>query len=138
MSNAKKLHLVPVLKTEQADYKATGLPDLPNRHGDVLESVSFGPRREMTLMITPLRWLGTRGYHGPAISVRFGGIVNFDEVQSLFRPRYCKESELNQIEYDEKHISKSGGLHLLLSFERIDVVVPIHCQSLTETEVTKA
>ena len=133
MSKAKKLYTITMPIAEQIGYKAAGLPELPGRHGDLLESVVFGPRREMTLSIKPLMWAGNKGYYGLAIIVRFGGIVNFDEVQETFEPRYCKESELNRIEYDQKQFSKPGDLHLLLSFERIDVVVAIYCQSITVT-----
>ena len=87
MSKAKKLHTVTMPTTEQIGYKAAGLPELPGRHGDLLESVVFGPRREMTLSIKPLMWAGNRGYYGLTITVRFGGIVNFDEVQETFKPR---------------------------------------------------
>lgn len=86
------------------------------------------------MKINPLMWAGNRGYFGPAIAVRFGGIVNYAEVQETFKPRYCKESELNAIEYDQEHYSKPGDLHLLLSFERISVIVVIHCSSVTITE----
>ena len=79
-------------------------------------------------------WAGNKGYYGPAITVRFGGIVNFEQVQETFKPRYCKESELNRIEYDQGQFSKLGDLHLLLSFERLNIVVAIHCHSLTVME----
>ena len=82
------------------------------------------------MKISPLLWAGNQGYYGPATAVRFGGIVNYDEVQAAFKPRYFKETELNGIEYDEKQLSKPGSLHLLLSFERIDVIVAIHCSRL--------
>lgn len=134
MSKTKKLYTVAAPKTEQVGHKAAGLPELPGRHGDYLENVAFGPRREMTVRIKPLLWAGNRGYYGPALAVRFGGIINFSEVQETFKPRYCKESELNAIEYDQEQFSKLGDLHLLLSFERIDVVVVIHCSSVTVME----
>ncbi len=130
----RMLYAVAPLKTEQAYGKHAALPELPGRHGDILEGVAFGPRREMIVEIKPLLWAGSRGFYGPAITVRFGGIVNYKEVQETFKPRYCKWSELNRIEYDEEQFSKPGDLHLLLSFERIDVVIVIHCSSLTITE----
>ena len=132
MSKAKKPYTVP--KAEAMGHRAAGLPELPGRHGDILESVAFGPRREMMLSIKPLMHAGNGGYYGLATTVRFGGIVNFDEVQALFKPKYCGESELNGIEYDQKQFSKSGDLHLLLSFERISVIIAIHCASLTVTD----
>ena len=136
----KKLYTIPVPKTEPAYGKHAALPELPNRHGDILENLIFGPRREMTVQIKPLMWAGNNGFYGPAILVRFGGIVNYEEVQETFKPRYCKESELNAVEYDQERYSKPGDLHLLLSFERIDVVIAIHCSSLmvTEPETEKA
>ena len=142
MSKTKKLYTITQPKTQEPHGKDAALPELPGRHGDHLESVAFGPRREMTVKIKPLRWAGNRGYYGPAVAVRFGGIVNYKEVQEAFKPRYCQESELNAIEYESEQYSKPGDLHLLLSFERIDVVIPIHCSSLTvkgpETETEKA
>ena len=68
------------------------------------------------------------------MSVRFGGIVNYQEVQELFKPRYCKESELDRIVYNPGQFSKPGDLHLIVSFERLEVRIFIHCHSLTVTE----
>ncbi len=135
MSKAKKqLYMVAPPETQESRGKSAALPELPGRHGDPLESVTFGPRREMTLWIKPLLWAGNNGFYGPAYAVRFGGIVNYAEVQETFKPRYCEESELNSIEYDKEQFSKPGDLHLLLSFERIDIVVNIHCSNLTVVE----
>ena len=100
----------------------------------MLESVAFGPRREMTVKINSLMWEGNRGYYGPATTMRFGGIVNYDQVREAFKPRYCQERELNSVEYDQGQSSKPSDLYLLLSFERISIIVAIHCHSLTVTK----
>ena len=130
----RKLYVVDPPNAQEVRGRDTSLPELPGRHGDPLESIEFGPRREMTVKIKPLLWAGNQGFYGPAYFVRFGGIVNYEEVLESFKPRYCQESELNAIEYDQGHFSKQGDLHLLFSFERIDTVVVIHCFSLTVTE----
>ena len=60
---------------------------LNNYHDARLESVAIGPRRELTLFIhlDPV-WNAT--ILEDAV-VRFGGIVNFDEVERFFSDMHC-------------------------------------------------
>ncbi len=97
------------------------LPELPHDFNHaIFENVILGPRRELTLKLNPLVWIGHRGYHAPAVTVRFGGIVNFAEVGWL--------------RYDTKQTSQPDDLYLRLEFERVEAHIVIHCHSLTVTE----
>ena len=112
-----------------------GLPELPSDFNHALfESVAFGPRREMTLKLNPLVWVGNRGLYGPAVTVRFGGIVNFEEVKALFAANHHKRSELGWLRYDTSQTSKPGDLYLHIEFERVEARIVIQCHSLTVTE----
>ena len=76
-----------------------GLPALPDfSHANVI-SVTLGPRRAVTLKLSPLLWVGDQGHYGPPFTVRLGGIVNFDEVSELFAANHHKRSELAWLRY---------------------------------------
>jgi len=113
-----------------------GLPQIPDHFFNhaLFKCVSLGPRRELTLELNPLIWVGHRGHHRPAVIVRFGGIINFEEVKALFEANHHKRSELGWLDYDKLHASKPGDLYLHLEFERVEARVVIHCHSLTITE----
>ena len=112
---------------------AVGLSELPDfGHAD-FEGVVLGPRRALTLTLVPLIWIGNQGLPGPAVTVRIGGIVNFEEVEALFAAGHHKRSELGWLNYDEENASKPHDLYLRLAFERVDSQVVIHCHSLTIT-----
>ena len=111
------------------------LPELPHDFNHaIFENVVLGPRCELTLKLNPLVWIGHRGYHAPAVTVHFGGIVNFAEVEALFALNYQEQSELGWLRYDTKQNSKPDDLYLRLEFERVEAHIVIHCHSLTMME----
>lgn len=61
-------------------------------------------------------------------------IVNYAEVEALFKLNHQGHSELGRLRYDTKKPSKPGELYLHIEFERVEVGVVIHCSSLTITE----
>ena len=99
-------------------------------HDAHLASFTLGPRRELTVEIAldPV-W----NKEGPSsVSVRFGGIENYDEVASFFRA-------LPQPERTDVHIAEVMGLRYVL--ERPNSVVidlagqnPLKIQSSHVTE----
>ncbi len=136
MSKENKLSLKPTAAAKLPRPNTAGLPQLPDHFFNhaLFEGVSFGPRRELTLGLKPLIWAGHQGHHDPAVMVRFGGIVNFEEVKALFDANPHKRSELGWLDYDKHHASKPGDLYLHLEFERVTARVVVHCSSLTITE----
>ena len=111
------------------------MPELPHDFNHAtFEGVVLGPRRELTLKLNPLVWVGHRGHHASAVTVRFGGIVNFAEVEALFALNYQEQSELGWLRYDAMQASKPSDLYLRLEFERVEAHIVIHCRSLTVTE----
>ncbi len=115
--------------------KKSDPPELSHDFNHALfEAVILGSRRELTLKLSPLVWVGYRGHHAPAVTVRFGGIVNFAEVETLFKLNHQEHSELGWLRYDTKQPSKLGELYLHIEFERVEARIVIHCSSLTFTE----
>lgn len=111
-----------------------GLPELPGDFNHAtFESVTVGPRRELTLELSPLVWVGNRGYHNAVVSVHLGGIVNFEQVKALFDENHHRRSELAYLRYDPNLVSKSGSIHLQLEFERVEAGTMIQCSHLTVT-----
>lgn len=95
-----------------------------------INGVTVGPRREVTLTISPLVWMGHNGRYATAVPVRFGGIENFAEVSAFFAGSPHERSELACLRYDERRRSKPGCLFFELVFERIDARLVIQCSSL--------
>ena len=108
-----------------------GLPALPDFSHANIESVTVGPRRAITMEISPLIWVRDQGHYGPPFTVRLGGIVNFDEVSELFAANHHKRSELAWLRYAMAYISKPGEQYLDLIFERVEARIVIHCQRVT-------
>ena len=106
------------------------LPDLKhNFHHALVESVQFGPRREVTMTIQALLWEGPSGHRSPNIYLRCGGIVNFDEVEAFFRMR--PSLEVAWLDYSKSQTSKPGNLFIELQAERTDAKLIIQCSSLS-------
>jgi hypothetical protein len=86
------------------------LPSLVHDFSDArIDAVVIGPRRELTLSITPLVWDGPNGRCGEPVRVR---------------------SELAWLRYAEGRRSKPGCLFFELVFERVDARLVIQCSSL--------
>ena len=129
--NRKQRHVA-----SKTDKTKLVLPPLPDFNDAVIQKVVIGPRREVTLLVQLLVWENSVGHHTPAITVRFGGIVNFDEVKAFFDIPHYRRSELCGIIYDKQQSSKPGNLFLELLYERVEARVIIQCSSfiITETE----
>lgn len=120
---------------EDSPSSLVGLPELPTDFNHArFEGVALGPRRELTLKLSPLVWVGSQGHHAPAMIVRFGGIVNFEEVKAFFSAGHHERSELGWLGHNKQQISKPGDLYLHLEMERVDARTVIHCHSLTFAE----
>ena len=104
------------------------LPNLKYEYShSFISSVSIGPRREATLSIQIL--VAIVG-HQPSLdkSLRFGGIVNFDEVKAFFTQH--QTLELAYLRYSIAHSSKPGNLFVELHSERTDDKLVIKCSSI--------
>jgi hypothetical protein len=95
-----------------------------------IRSVSVGPRREVTLAVSPLVWEGHNGRLTDPVPVRFGGVENFAEVSAFFAAGPHERSELAWLRYAVGRRSKPGCLFFELVFERIDARLVIRCSSL--------
>ena len=84
----------------------------------------------MILSVSPLRWNGQKGEYAKAITVRFGGIKNFEEISAFFAVAPHASSELAWLRYAEGRHSKPGHLSFDLMFERIDARLVVQCSSL--------
>lgn len=111
------------------------LPDLTHNFSHAgIDRVVCGPRREVTLTLTTFVLDPARvGTFKPVkgITVRFGGIENFEDVSSFFARAYHTTSELADMRYSTTHASKPGRLFFDIVFERIDAEITIRCTSLT-------
>jgi hypothetical protein len=113
------------------------LPEIKNNYSwSHVEDFTTGPRRELTLFIR-LYCGDKQGRNvGPVIPVRFGGIVNFDEVKKFFEA--AKKSgellyeELLHFDYDHRQISKPGRLFFRIFIDRSYVEITIQCSNITE------
>ncbi len=95
-----------------------------------IRGVSVGPRREVTLSVSPMVWDGHKGRHAEPVPVRFGAIENFAEVSAFFSAGPHEWSELAWLRYAVERVSKPGCLYFELLFERIDARLVVHCGSL--------
>ncbi|RPJ87505.1 MAG: hypothetical protein EHM18_00815 [Acidobacteria bacterium] len=107
------------------------LPELVHdfRHARV-EDVTIGPKREVSLAVTPLIWEGHNARDAEMVTVRFGAILNFAEVSAFLKTGPHLHSELAWLRYADGTVSKPGSLYIELGFERIDARMVIQCSSL--------
>ena len=108
------------------------LPELPNFNDATIEQVTLGLRRELTLT-TKLLPRVNGAMRSPAIVLRFGGIVNIDEVRAFFTVPHYERSEIGSIHYSPQPPSKPGHLYIEFLYERIDDCTTIECGSLSVT-----
>ena len=105
------------------------LPNLKYEYShSVINGVTIGPGQEATLSIQILEWRGQSGQLSPAKSLRFGGIVNFDEVKMFFTQH--QTLELAYLHYSIAHFSKPSNLFVELHSERTDDKLTIQCCSI--------
>lgn len=80
------------------------------RDAQVLD-VSVGPRREVTLVISPLEWRGSRGDLADTVAVRFGAIEDFERVAGNFREIPSLQSEIGFLGVDHGVDCENGDCH---------------------------
>lgn len=93
--------------------------------------MKIGPRRELNLSLE--LWVGNRnGGEGKFVSVRFGGIINFDEVQAFFADSDNSANAHEGLQWlrdDEAKESKPDDLFIRMQFDRTEAEVLIHCKT---------
>ena len=111
--------------------------ELPNLKHDFynafIDEVKIGPRQELNLSMELCQGNRCRG-KGKIISIRFGGIVNFGEVQAFFadfQNSANAHESLHWLRYDETKTSEPSNLFIRMQFDRTDNEVLIHCKNLT-------
>lgn len=87
------------------------MPPLPDFSHAVLENVTVGPCRAVTLTLTPLLWVGTAGLRDQHIP-----------------------AELAKLRYAAGHTSRPGDLFIELIFERVEAQLMLQCHSIIMTE----
>ena len=105
------------------------LPDLKHDYShSVINGVIIGPRREVTLSIQILEWAGQSAQLSAITPLRFGGIVNFNEVKEFFGQHQIME--LAYLRYSSSHHSKPSNLFVELHSEHTDDKLVIQCSSI--------
>ena len=105
------------------------LPDLKYEYShSVIKSVKTGPRQEVTLAMQTIEWLGQSSEFSHVKSVRFGGVLNFEEVKVFFTRH--QTVELAYLRYSTEHHSKPSNLFVELRSERTDDELTIQCSSI--------
>ncbi len=97
-----------------------------------VEEVRVGPRREVTLIVSPLVWRGSQSEEGPPVAVRFGGIEEFPRVAEQFRRLPALESDIGYLGADRGG-GKPGRYRLRFEAERRDYAFTFRCSSVTVT-----
>lgn len=110
------------------------LPDLKHDfYNAIVEEAHLGPRRELKLTLELWQGNQKRG-EGKQATVRFGGIANFEEVESFFKSFDISRSRwegLHFLGYDLEHKSKPNSLFIRMQFDRTGNEVLIHCRHLS-------
>lgn len=114
----------------QPSVNPLNLPPLPDFSHAILEGVTVGPRRAVTLTLSPLVWAGTQGKYSPPVTVRLGGIVGFDEAAAFFAEQRLP-TDIAGLNYAAGHVSKPNALFLEIAFERVEARLIIQCQRVT-------
>lgn len=118
------------------------LPDLQYNFYDAwIYDVTLGPRREITVHLE----LWPEGNNGHVVfqqssrfkvDVRFGGIVNLDEINAFFTSWVSSQNYrngLHYLAYDPLQLSKPDSLFLKFQFDRSGTELTIHCKNVTVT-----
>ena len=101
------------------------------RDAQVLE-VLAGPRREVTLIVRPLVWCGSRGALDAAIAIRFGGISDFQHIVAQFREIPGLQSEIGFLGLNSApKSSNANGYAFLFQAERRDFEFCFRCSNVT-------
>lgn len=70
---------------------------------------------------------GTAGHLGDGLTVRFGGIRNYDEVAAFFADHAHRQAEIARLDYDPARPSRPADLHFVIEYERIASRIAIQC-----------
>lgn len=97
----------------------------------LVEGFDVGPRREIVLKLSVLRWDGSKGTFLSGVRVRFGGIKNFDEASAFFGNARHQRSELSCLRYAVDPPSKPGHLNIEIALERVDASIVVQCSSVS-------
>jgi hypothetical protein len=84
-----------------------------------IEEIIIGPRQAVTLLITPIIWIGIYGKYLETYPVRFSVISDFNKVSDLFNKIPYDFSEIGYLGPDKNiKTQKEGAYHLRFSCER--------------------
>ena len=96
-----------------------------------LNEVLVGPRREVTLIVSPLVWHGSQGKYEAAIAIRFGGVQDFRDVAIQFQKLSSLESEIGFLGPDPDSMGgKVGVHHFKFVSERRDFEFTFRCSNV--------
>lgn len=114
---------------------AVGTMELPSLthdyNGALIEAVTVGPRRELTLNVAILSWYGSSGRHDLRIQIRFGGVTNLEQAAEFFRLSTPQKSELAYLRYSAVKASKPGHLFIEVAMERIEAAICVSCANVS-------
>ena len=120
------------------------LPEIPYEfYGAHVTDISIGPRRELQLSLE--LWPQANGqlyefFHrgdGINITVRFGGLYNFEEVKVFWEKWQSSmvQPGLHYLRYSQIQNSKPGSLFIEAEFDSTGDYVMFHCQHFTVTRL---
>lgn len=121
------------------------LPAIPyNFYGAQIAEVTIGPRQEIKLTIR--LWSQVDGHldqsfndnHQFNVSVRFGGIYNFEQVQVSLDmwEANARYDTFHYFRYSDKQQSKPGSIFFEIGFDATGSCLSFHCQSITITPIS--
>ncbi len=105
------------------------IPDLPyDFYGARVLNADIGPRRESTLTLG-ITNLGKQAEEPYSITMRFGGIVNFEEASRFFA--VTRWETLHFLRYSASQRSKPGSLWIEMEFDNSEDYLLIHCSHVS-------
>ena len=98
----------------------------------VVGEVLVGPRCEVTLIVRPLVWHGSRGELDAPVAVRFGGIQDFQLKAEKFRAIPSLQSEIGFLGLDQASTTQRAQFHAFrYEAERADYEFGFCCSNVT-------
>lgn len=111
----------------EREERVNAAGELGDLNHAVLDAATFGPRREVTLVVRPLIWSGQKAALGETQYLRLGGIVDIDAakagVAGLSPP-----VELARV-WSER--AERGRLRVHFMAERSDMRIVIECRRVS-------
>ena len=112
------------------------LPNLKHDYYDALiREARLGPRRELSLSLELSD--EAQGGERKAVTIRFGGITNFDEVSLFFEHFESSPSRwegLHFLRYSAERTSKPNNLLIEMQFDRTDDEVCVGCRNVSVSD----